>query len=33
VYGFEVIVLAAGAIASARSPGIWWLIAFLTGAM
>jgi MFS transporter, PHS family, inorganic phosphate transporter len=28
VYGFEVIVLAAGAIASACSPGIWWLIAF-----
>jgi MFS family permease len=28
VYGFEVLVLAAGAIASACSPGIWWLIAF-----
>jgi MFS family permease len=28
VYGYEVLVLAAGAIASACSPGIWWLIAF-----
>jgi MFS transporter, PHS family, inorganic phosphate transporter len=28
VYGFEVLVLAAGAVASACSPGIWWLIAF-----
>jgi MFS transporter, PHS family, inorganic phosphate transporter len=28
VYGYEVIVLAAGAIASACAPGIWWLIAF-----
>ena len=28
VYGFEVLVLAAGAIASACAPGIWWLIAF-----
>ncbi len=27
VYGFEVLVLAAGAIASACAPGIWWLIA------
>ena len=26
VYGFEVLVLAAGAIASACAPGIWWLI-------
>jgi MFS family permease len=28
IYGFEVLVLAAGAIASAFSPGIWWLIGF-----
>jgi len=28
IYGFEVLVLAAGAIASAFSPSIWWLIAF-----
>ncbi len=28
IYGFEVLVLAAGAIASAFAPGIWWLIAF-----
>jgi MFS family permease len=28
IYGFEVLVLAAGAIASACSPSIWWLIAF-----
>ena len=28
VYGYEVLILAAGAIASACSPGIWWLIAF-----
>ena len=28
MYGYEVLVLAAGAIASACSPGIWWLIAF-----
>jgi MFS family permease len=28
VYGYEVLVLAAGAIASACAPGIWWLIAF-----
>jgi MFS family permease len=28
IYGYEVLVLAAGAIASAFSPGIWWLIAF-----
>jgi MFS transporter, PHS family, inorganic phosphate transporter len=28
IYGYEVLVLAAGAIASALSPGIWWLIAF-----
>src|SRR5947209_2040804 len=27
VYGYEVLILAAGAIASACSPGIWWLIA------
>jgi MFS transporter, PHS family, inorganic phosphate transporter len=26
VYGYEVLVLAAGAIASAFAPGIWWLI-------
>ncbi len=28
IYGFEVLVLAAGAIASAFSPNIWWLICF-----
>jgi MFS family permease len=28
IYGFEVLVLAAGAIASAFSPNIWWLVAF-----
>ena len=28
IYGYEVLVLAAGAIASAFSPNIWWLIAF-----
>ena len=28
IYGYEVLVLAAGAIASAFSPGIWWLIVF-----
>jgi MFS transporter, PHS family, inorganic phosphate transporter len=28
IYGFEVLVLAAGAIASAFSPNIWWLIFF-----
>jgi PHS family inorganic phosphate transporter-like MFS transporter len=28
IYGYEVLVLAAGAIASAFAPGIWWLIAF-----
>ena len=28
IYGFEVLVLAAGAIASAFAPNIWWLIAF-----
>ena len=28
IYGFEVLVLAAGAIASAFSPSIWWLIVF-----
>ena len=28
IYGFEVLVLAAGAIASAFSPGVWWLIFF-----
>jgi MFS family permease len=28
IYGFEVLVLAAGAIASAFSPNIWWLIGF-----
>lgn len=28
IYGYEVLVLAIGAIASALSPGIWWLIAF-----
>jgi MFS transporter, PHS family, inorganic phosphate transporter len=28
IYGYEVLVLAIGAIASAFSPTIWWLIAF-----
>ncbi len=28
IYGYEVLVLAVGAVASAFSPGIWWLIAF-----
>jgi MFS family permease len=28
IYGFEVLVLAAGALASAASPDIWWLIVF-----
>jgi len=28
IYGFEVLVLAAGALASASAPGIWWLIGF-----
>jgi MFS transporter, PHS family, inorganic phosphate transporter len=28
VYGYEVLVLAGGAVASAFAPGIWWLIAF-----
>ena len=28
IYGYEVLVLAAGAIASAFSPNIWWLIFF-----
>ncbi|HEX3369323.1 MAG TPA: MFS transporter [Candidatus Cybelea sp.] len=28
IYGFEVLVLGAGAIASAFAPGIWWLVAF-----
>lgn len=28
IYGFEVLVLAAGAVASALAPNIWWLIAF-----
>jgi len=28
IYGYEVLVLAAGAIASAFSPSIWWLIGF-----
>ncbi len=28
IYGFEVLVLAAGAIASAFAPDVWWLIAF-----
>jgi len=27
IYGYEVLVLAAGALASAFAPGIWWLIA------
>lgn len=30
IYGYEVLVLAAGAIASAFSPNIWWLIFFRT---
>ncbi len=28
IYGYEVLVLAAGAVASAFAPDIWWLIAF-----
>jgi MFS transporter, PHS family, inorganic phosphate transporter len=28
VYGYEVLVLAGGAVVSAFAPGIWWLIAF-----
>ena len=28
IYGYEVLVQAAGAVASAFSPGIWWLIGF-----
>jgi MFS family permease len=28
IYGYEVLVLAAGAVASAFSPNIWWLIVF-----
>lgn len=28
IYGFEVLVLGAGAVASAFSPNIWWLVAF-----
>jgi MFS family permease len=28
IYGYEVLILALGAIASAFAPGIWWLIAF-----
>ena len=28
IYGYEVLVLAVGAVASAFAPGIWWLIAF-----
>lgn len=28
IYGFEVLVLGAGAIASAFAPNIWWLVAF-----
>ena len=28
IYGYEVLVLAAGAVASAFSPDVWWLIAF-----
>jgi MFS family permease len=28
IYGFEVLVLGAGAIASAFSPNVWWLVAF-----
>src|ERR1700689_2273624 len=31
IYGVEVLVLAAGAIASAFSPNIWWLIGFRFG--
>jgi MFS family permease len=30
IYGVEVLVLAAGAIASAFAPNVWWLIAFRT---
>jgi MFS transporter, PHS family, inorganic phosphate transporter len=28
IYGYEVLVLAAGAVASALSPNVWWLIVF-----
>jgi MFS family permease len=28
IYGYEVLVLALGAVASAFSPNIWWLIFF-----
>ena len=28
IYGYEVLVLAVGAVASAFSPNIWWLIVF-----
>ena len=28
IYGYEVLVLAFGAVASAFSPNIWWLIFF-----
>ena len=28
IYGYEILVLAIGAVASAFSPGIWWLIGF-----
>ena len=28
IYGYEVLVLAFGAVASALSPNIWWLIIF-----
>jgi len=28
IYGYEVLVLAVGAVASAFSPNIWWLILF-----
>jgi MFS family permease len=28
IYGYEVLVLAAGAVASALSPNVWWLIGF-----
>src|SRR5579872_3210793 len=28
IYGYEVLVLALGAIASALSPNVWWLIVF-----
>jgi PHS family inorganic phosphate transporter-like MFS transporter len=28
IYGFEVLILAAGAVASAFSPSIWWLVGF-----